>query len=932
MLGAATFLPVSWPSFAKAEDNSPSMQFSSNTKCAFGSWSANVNLSKGYLHPGATIKVDVELMLSAQLLSGMSSDELKVSDYILLVTSERCFDTNGWMRLPGDEKMSTLITPTGIAIEGGNSGAISKYIGSRHGNPIDEFISVPASQGHQDEKGTNVIFSTQVVIPQNIPPGIYRLRFDIGVVVNKHRWSLNKESFADRQKASEDMSLLYSMPMLCSNGDVNGKFVDAAGISPKTYWVLLGHYNSNGYQGVVADEDKNRFALSSRNIIPDEVILPMYNGNGNPVSYSLEPVFPANAIDKQRNIPLNYASGELSVQVIDPSGRIADLGTAPFTGAKGEWPTTGNPKFTAWKPATYGKYTVIAKGWVADEWGNRYHGGGTYHFYIAKRMTMGTATFQGMSYPVGTRYGRDIGFSPAVPADVAVQVQFYPNSDTAKVKTLDYSGKASAGGTFGPAQGMKPFVLDAPGEYHAHILATYTDSDGHYWVCSMRHAGVVYPEDTQLIAHGKKLKIDNQYVDRGETHKEGYVEPNDNFRHLEHLNYPYLSGDVLLIASEGQGANKIEPVLTYEITGTNLPYDKRLHSIGMSNVQIRTSNGLSPHVYPEYITDQAYYYAAGPRPGFSSRFLVGEDGVRGPYWPTSGSNFGGQIGASNNGDAQGDIYRLIGGVVLRRKGQQPLYAGYMSSAFILPKGSNNNRVIAPGTEDLTGADGQLGRFFLVPIRPGMVYEQGAMFTPVLQIDPILPAHIQFILKYPDGTQKIAEGVGDKFGYFVGADKWQLDQPGVYSYTVTSDWQGFEGRVPGLTPGAGYIFVLEKNRPTGKGIKLNLKNQQSFPVAEGLLLEGTTTSDVVYYTCITPGAVIEQGTLSVTNGRFFYRFDPVVINQRIPIYDIENHRTNHKDIGRVIHFTLFTGEKSEEGKIYHSYARVIMRGNTAIYAC
>jgi len=90
--------------------------------------------------------------------------------------------------------------------------------------------------------------------------------------------------------------------------------------------------------------------LSSRNIIPDEVILPMYNGNGNPVTYSLEPLFPAHTIDKQRNIPLNYTSGELSVQIIDPSGKITDLGTAPFTGEKDEWPTTGNPKFTAWKP------------------------------------------------------------------------------------------------------------------------------------------------------------------------------------------------------------------------------------------------------------------------------------------------------------------------------------------------------------------------------------------------------------------------------------------------------------------------------------------------------------------------------------------------------------------------------------------------------
>ena len=118
--------------------------------------------------------------------------------------------------------------------------------------------------------------------------------------------------------------------------------------------------------------------------------------------------------------------------------------------------TTGNARFTAWKPTAYGRYTVVAKGWIADRWGNRYEGGGTYHFWIAKRMTMATATFQGMPYPVGSRYGRDIGFAPAVAADVRVKVDLYPNSDPSQVRTSTYSGKATSGGIFGAAQGMVP--------------------------------------------------------------------------------------------------------------------------------------------------------------------------------------------------------------------------------------------------------------------------------------------------------------------------------------------------------------------------------------------------------------------------------------------------------------------------------------------
>ncbi|HEX9016712.1 MAG TPA: hypothetical protein VF960_12040, partial [Chloroflexota bacterium] len=551
----------------------------------------------------------------------------------------------------------------------------------------------------------------------------------------------------------------------------------------------------------------------------------------------------------------------------------------------------------------------------------------------AKRLTMATATFQGQSYPIGATYGRDMAFNPPVPADVTVTVDLYPDSDATRKKSLTYSGKASPGGVFGAAQGMKPFVLDAAGEYHAFVLATYTDREKALWVSSMRHAGVVYPTDTTLIAHGKKLKIHgtNNLVDRGESHYEGFVEPNDGFRNLDHIDFPYNAGDVLLIASEGDGANKIEPVLTYEIKDSGQPYDPKIQPIGQTNVRIATSNGMSPHLYPEYITDMAYYYGAGPRPGFMSRFLVGEDGVRGPYWPTSATSFGGQIGASNNGDMPGTPYRLIGGVVLRKNGQQPLYGGYTATAFIIPKGSNDNRVVAPGSEELLGADGSSYRFFVVSLRPGMVYEEGASFAPAFQIDPILPAHIKCTLWRDGEPLKVWEGTAAG-GSFAGTERVPLDRAGFYSYTVESDWNGFEGHVPGLPEDGGHIYVVEKARPAGAtGLKLGLKSQQSFKIEDGLVIPGTSTGEQVYYAMITPGCVIEQGQIAVEDGKFQYRFDPTAVNQLVPIYDIKNRRNGRLETGRVIHLTFFSRETAADGTAYHSFARVVLRGTNAIYA-
>jgi hypothetical protein len=251
------------------------------------------------------------------------------------------------------------------------------------------------------------------------------------------------------------------------------------------------------------------------------------------------------------------------------------------------------------------------------------------------------------------------------------------------------------------------------------------------------------------------LLVGGQYVPQGNTFDEGYIDSTTDAEHLIHLNFPYNPGDVLLISSDGQGANKIIPTLTYETTTNPQRNDAQLNGIGITNIQLTTSNGYSPHMFPEYITNWEYYYGAAARPGFVSRFVVGETAIRGPYWSVSPNSFGGQINASSNGDMPGDIYRLIGGVVLRQAGAAPAYAGYIASGFLLPRGTNNNRVIAAGSEDLTASTGQKGRVFLVGPRPGMTYPVGTTFGAALQIDPIMPVNITFKLFYPDGRARPA---------------------------------------------------------------------------------------------------------------------------------------------------------------------------------
>ena len=61
-------------------------------------------------------------------LASLAAAGIKADKLCVLVTAERTFDADGWMRLPSDEKMSTLLTPTGLAIEGGVQGAVTNRV------------------------------------------------------------------------------------------------------------------------------------------------------------------------------------------------------------------------------------------------------------------------------------------------------------------------------------------------------------------------------------------------------------------------------------------------------------------------------------------------------------------------------------------------------------------------------------------------------------------------------------------------------------------------------------------------------------------------------------------------------------------------------------------------------------------------------------
>lgn len=189
-----------------------------------------------------------------------------------------------------------------------------------------------------------------------------------------------------------------------------------------------------------------------------------------------------------------------------------------------------------------------------------------------------------------------------------------------------------------------------------------------------------------------------------------------------------------------------------------------------------------------------------------------------------------------------------------------------------------------------------------------------------------------MLRYPDGRQKVWQGTGDRFGSFAGADKAIFDVPGVHGFWTEADWKGFKGYMPGLPPGGGDMCFVERGRPEYvPRLRLDLADRTTFPAADGIGIRGTSTAHVVRYAAVIPGAVIEQGLLEVRVGRFEYFFDRSRFQSMTPTHDNVNLVTGKPESGDAVHLTFFSGEAAKDQRVYHSFVRVIIRGDRVLYA-
>ena len=130
------------------------LTFAGTGHTIYGDWRADVTVDADRWRPEQPLLIQAALRFSDTHLTAMAAVGIKADKFCLLVTAERTFDADGWLRLPSDERMSTLLTPAGLAIEGGVQGAVTNRFGYPFRTPLDLLQTVPRLPGPERDDGS----------------------------------------------------------------------------------------------------------------------------------------------------------------------------------------------------------------------------------------------------------------------------------------------------------------------------------------------------------------------------------------------------------------------------------------------------------------------------------------------------------------------------------------------------------------------------------------------------------------------------------------------------------------------------------------------------------------------------------------------------------------------------------------------------------
>jgi len=937
-----------------------------------GNWEAECSLNK------AAFKKDDDVILNIKLKINSKEFKEYIKDYDgigVMIVADRINDKDGHPNLITNNFMSTVLTPTGLPIEFIQEPIKNYYPEDRLYQSIlelDNFKNKEDISFTGETIEVNYILNKK--IPFDFPDGYYRFHLDFYTMI-KHdterlildtnfatklknqRERLSLLSFLGHGGQQRNRAIFHKQSHFIQRVYPSPVFIVGNPATPRMIWALFTDKVFMGTKGVVAEEDKEYFRLNSRHRIPDKFII------SPGTELNIEPDFPIFFLDKtatsitEQNwpfcvpIPLDYKSGEFSVSIILPDGREKKFGKSRILRQSVAGASSGTSRYR-FRFSNYGQYIIKVNGWIKDLWGHKYEGGGTYYLWVAHRLSFATSVKPGLPFEVGDSYSSSVFVHPPFPAAITMDITEYINSQKDKVKIWHIEERANR---FGYAYSKEKIIFQEPGEYIARINAEYKSPDGRLWMGNQVGASVIAPVENYLDVTGRQYARPKSIPrERFNLNTEGRAERDGinicntfDYSPCVNMSVPYNSGDVMFTAAVPDGSNGIDGILS-----GFYPYGPHLKT--------KTENHAYPYDFPEKIKKHAYFYFSAIRPGLIARSYVADPAseFNDSYWDTNPvfEDFGRQFNTGEEDDLPQDVYRFMGGFVFRDLEKNKAdYGIYSSIGIIIPKGTNNNRIVAPFSEPLLEVNGR--QFYIFDAgapSPGTIFEVN---EPMGMGGMVFPAvgGINCVKKiiFPDGKEVISQGMSNRIGtlkMFPGTVI--ADIPGVYKIKESCQYGEYRGDVVGTADGTYNIYVDDKNK--SKFFRLKNPRYFIFDPVKGLELKGAITGDLadvkLTYSVVMPGCVMDEGNIKVEKGKFSYKFRPEEFNAQFPNYNFHNFLKKTKDglvaeenifkqyfLGKrkrivdLVMMTFFLEGKDKNRNNVYDVITVMLRGDE-VYVC
>jgi hypothetical protein len=677
-------------------------------------------------------------------------------------------------------------------------------------------------------------------------------------------------------------------------------------------------------------------------------------------------------------IPFRFPSGSLAVTIRHPDGTTTALGAAPFVQSRskslvddgGTVLSTGGGHLTdAYQLSTMdprfevtfaqdGLHVITMEGTIDDIWGNTWTGGGTYEVHVGRVLALDTAVLPGTHFEVGDGFNPGLVVSPPVTAEVEVRIQHVPHSDISQLQERVIRGRTNRFGYFQPAGNT--VVFDQPGEYRVDITARGEDDQGQLWMGSRTWGGVVAPVDPLIVAHGRR-GIDAQDTIGPQWFFFDDIPRNDISPHIP---FPFQSGDVTWVEEAGEVASSL-PVMSFhdpsrqltallkqrgqdEYGNLRVPFQppgsfaERV-VVGEAPLFSSRPDGIDPHIDPTKVDLWGYSYRSVQRPLVRVREEISEDAIQSPYWRFD-DRYAEQIGVGQHGDLPGEFKFQYGAAVLHGSAlDQAHYAIHGSLFVLLPEhDTDGTRTFPPFQGNGGGPSG--GPLFtlkgedidlfihLTGVRPGSVLETGNTFALVGAVGPTLPAKVAYTVTAPDGSRRTFSGQANEIGYYYEpADNFIVDQPGRYTVDLRVTYDGRtsagqvtepfpQGDVLGTARGRFSVYVVS---PHSTPLAVNMPQHDFLTAPADFTVTATPPTGMRLtggpMTALTPGVVLEDGSLTVENNGLTYDYDPVGLAVGVPILDVE--RNGQPVAADVVTVSLF-GEGTDSAGQPSYAARVV----------